>query len=308
MATAKKAPRASGALAEQAVALAWGAWTELGVSGWTATHHNWAVDPEPLIVFTAQLGDTDPRLRDEASDWCVRHWRYVSKSRLKNLLHRQPDAAQAAFGEFAATVGGHAGITWPGATTPRRYTPTGRSTLPPLERPSLVWLRMRSIFGLGARTEILRVFLAQPAVALSAVRLAELTGYTKRNIAEEGETLQRAGLLAVRTTGNRFEFTLARRPDLERFVGALPEHRPDWTAILNISRELVGLDHQAASGSPRTLPVKTRQMLRTIEGDLQNLDLAPPNVARQPGDLLPAIRTWGAERLASWAAGIWPTA
>jgi len=31
----------------------------------------WAIDPEPLIVFTA-IADLDPRLRDEALDWCIR--------------------------------------------------------------------------------------------------------------------------------------------------------------------------------------------------------------------------------------------
>ena len=92
MATARKAPPPSGTLIDQAVALAWGAWTELGVSGWTATHRDWAVDPEPLVLFTGRLGDTDPRLRDEATDWCVQHWRYVSKTRLKNLQRRQPVA------------------------------------------------------------------------------------------------------------------------------------------------------------------------------------------------------------------------
>lgn len=35
---------------------------------------------EDLICFTAFLGDEDARLRDEATDWCVRNWRYVSSS------------------------------------------------------------------------------------------------------------------------------------------------------------------------------------------------------------------------------------
>lgn len=40
-----------------------------------------AISPEPLILFTAGLGDADPRLRDEATDWCVRYGRYVSAAR-----------------------------------------------------------------------------------------------------------------------------------------------------------------------------------------------------------------------------------
>lgn len=53
---------------QQAVALAWGAWVELGVPGAHRTHRDWAIDPEPLILFTAFRGDSDGRLRDEAID------------------------------------------------------------------------------------------------------------------------------------------------------------------------------------------------------------------------------------------------
>ena len=106
--------RSAATFADQSLALAWGAWTQLGVSGWTSTHGDWAVDPEPLILFTAWLGDADPRLRDEATDWCVQNWRHISKARLKNLLREQPDDVAAAFGEFGATVAAHAGnqLAW----------------------------------------------------------------------------------------------------------------------------------------------------------------------------------------------------
>jgi hypothetical protein len=287
------------------LALAWGAWAELGVSGWSATHRTWAIDPEPLILFTASLGDEDPRLRDEATDWCIRNWRFVSRTRLKNLLRSQPEVVRHAFGEFAATVGTHAGITWPGATAPRQYRVTGRSTLPPLDRPSLVWLRLRAMFGLGARTEILRYFLSRTGGAASVARLADATAYTKRNVADECETLARAGVLAVRSEGNRFYYCLARRSELERFVGELPAVRPNWTAVLNIARELVSLEEQGGLASPRTLAVKVRQTLRHIEGDLHELDIEPPPDDVRGGNLWPAVRTLGAGSLGAWSIGEW---
>lgn len=302
----KRETRPAPTMAGQAVALAWGAWTELGVSGWTATHGDWAIDPEPLILLTAFLGDRDPRLRDEVTDWCIHHWRYISKTRLRNLLGRQPARAGNAFGEFAATVAAHAPVTWPGATQPRRYTPTGRSALPPLERPSLVWLRLRAMFGVGARSEILRTFLAQSDVPMSAARLAEATSYTKRNIAEECENLQRAGVLSCRTVGNRFDYRLARRSELEAFVGVLPDLRPDWTSLVRIATELVALEEQVATAAPRTLPVKARQTLDRIEPDLVELDIeAPPGDLRGPS-LWPAVETLAARTLAAWSTGAWP--
>jgi len=153
--------RRSATFAEQPIALAWGAWVELGVSGWTETHSDWAIDPEPLIVFAALLGDEGVRRRDEATDWCVRNWRKVSRTRLKNLVREQPPATRDAFGSFAATVGEHAGVTWPDTSQPRRFMVTGRSSVPQLDKPSMVWLRLRAMFGLGARTEILRYFPSQ---------------------------------------------------------------------------------------------------------------------------------------------------
>ncbi len=305
MPTSRRRRPADG-FAEQALGLAWGAWAELSVSGWAASHRTWAIDPEPLIIFTAFLGDRDPRLRDEATDWCIRNWRFVSKTRLKNLLRDQPVDVHVAFGELAATVGAHAGITWPGATEPRPYTVTGRSTLPPLERPSLVWLRLRAMFGLGARTEILRFYLSRKQGGASVATLAQATSYTKRNIAEECETLERAGVLVVRSIGNRFSYSLARRSALQHFVGDLPDVRPSWVAVLNIARELVTLERQVEIASPRTLAVHARQLVRRIEVDLATLDVAAAVDDVGGEDLWPAIRTLGVDHLGAWSIGEWP--
>lgn len=305
MATSRRRGPAA-TFADQALGLSAGAWVELGVSGWTSTHDDWAIDPEPLILFTAWLGDTDPRLRDEATDWCIRNWRHISKARLKNLLREQPEDVRQAFGEFAATVDVHAGIAWPGATAPRRYTVTGRSTLPRLDRPSLAWLRLRAMFGVGARAEILRCFLSQDGGLMSVAGLATATGYTKRNVAEECDTLERARVLSVRAKGNRLYYSLARRAQLEAFVGELPPIRPDWTALLNVTRELVTLERRAEEASLRTLPIHVRNALRRIEDDLDTLDIEPPSESVQGADLWPAVRQLGQTYLGAWSIGQWP--
>ncbi len=298
--------RPAATFAAQSLALASGAWTELGVSGWTSTHGNWAIDPEPLILFTAWLGDADPRLRDEATDWCVRNWRYVSRARLKNLERNQPDDVREVFGEFAATVGAHAGISWPAATRPRRYTVTGRSILPPLDRPSLTWVRLRAMFGVGARTEVLRCFLSERDASMSVARLAGSTGYTKRNVADECDTLERAGVLSVRARGNRFYYSLSRSCELRTFVGELPDVRPNWTALLNVARELVALEERAGDLPQKTLPVHVRRTLRCIEDDLDELGVKPPAGSVQGTDLWPNMRRFGMDHLGAWSIGRWP--
>lgn len=288
---------------EQALDLAWGAWAELGVSGWASTHGDWAIDPEPLILFTSFLGDRDPRLRDEATDWCVRHWRHVSKVRLKNLARRQSDDDQESFGEFAATVGAHAGIDWPGATTARPFTVTGRSTLPPLERPSLVWLRLRAMFGLSARTEILRYFLSSDGGRASVATITRASGYLKRTVADECEFLEQAGVLSSRTVGNRFYFTLAKASQLEEFVGDMPAVRPDWTAMFNVARELVTVEERMGTATLRTAGVKARSALRRIEDDLEDLDIDEPSADLTGADIWPALQSLGNDTLGAWSIG-----
>lgn len=291
--------------ADQCVALAWGGWVELGVSGWGATHGAWAVDPEPLIVFTAWLGDRDARLLDEATDWCIRYATRVSKVRLKNLVQAQPEEVQRSFGHFSATVAQHSGVSWPRATTHRRYQVTGKSTLPPLDQPSLAWLRLRALFGLGARTEVLRYFLTDPAATASIARLARWTGYAKRNVAEACEALHEAGELRARTIGNRFAYALAKGALVRRF-GGLPPVRPNWKAVCDVARELAELESETQRSSPRTVPVKVRQALARLERPLDDLGVETVPAHVRGAALWDAVVDLDRRTLRRWAVGEWP--
>ena len=291
---------------DHALALAWGAWTELGVSGWTATHGRWAIDPEPVVFLVAFLGDRDPRLRDETTDWCVAHWRFLSKARLKSLARRFPAVALGGFGEFAATVSAHAPVSWPGAGRPRAWVPTGRSELPPLERPSLAWLRLRAAFGIGARSEILRVLLSGPDRAMTLTGLADATSYTKRNVTDAADALHRAGLLAAVREGNRLNYRLARRAALEALLGSLPDIRPDWVAVVRVAMELVSLEDTLVRATPRTAAVKVAQTLQRIQPDLTALRLALPGAEPATPAGWSARRDAANRVLAGWAHGQWP--
>src|SRR5436309_4578476 len=139
---------------EHVLDLVWSLWAELGVSGWRRHHTSHAIDPELLLIFTAWLGDADPRLRDESTDWCIRYGRYVAGARFKNFLSDEPDDVRRSFGTYAATVGAHSQLRWPYATKPRRYQPTKRSKIENFRSPSLISLRLRGLFGTTARAEI----------------------------------------------------------------------------------------------------------------------------------------------------------
>lgn len=125
-------------------------------------------------------------------------------------------------------------------------------------------------------------------------------------MADECDTLERAGVLSVRSRGNRFYFSLARRTELEAFVGGLPPVRHDWTAMLNIARELVAIEGRAEAATLKTLPVHVRTTLRLIEGDLDELDIEPPSENVQGADLWPAVRQLGVTHLGAWSIGHFP--
>lgn len=218
-------------LREHVLDALWSQWRELGVAAVVPRRHSGDfIDPEPLIAFTAVHGDLDPRLRDESIDWVVRYETYLSKARLKNVLADQGLLADPHFREYAATVNANGGAGWPAdGATPLRFRSRARSRLDDLSRPALVSLRIRAIFGVGARAELIRAFFARPGTALTATDLAAETGYRKRNVLNELEPLRFAGVVKRVRTANADRYSLARTDDLATLVGPLPERFSPWT-------------------------------------------------------------------------------
>lgn len=297
-------------LAEEELNLLWGAWVELGVSGWQRTHGAWAIDPEPLIVRTASVGEKEPRLRDEALDWCIRYPRYVSTARLRNLLKDVPAGPDDAWGRFAATVNAHANTRWPMATEADRYQTTGRSNLDSLDRQSRVWIRLRAIFGVGARTEILRFFLADPpssgASRMTAVSiLATSVGYAKRNVANECELLEMAGLLKRRRVGNQFLYSLRRDAALRELVGDIAPLRPDWRTLLKVTSSLVKLESASRWMPAKALLVETHRTAQQLDGLLDILEIDERPTLDEPDRYWDEMRGFASGLLSAWGSGQW---
>ncbi len=282
----------------------WGIWSELGVSGWPRTHQRWAIDPEPLIVFSPSVIATEPRLRDEAIDWCVRNWRHVSAVRLRHLLSDNQSEQTDSWGEFSATVNRFSGSArWPYATADRNYTVTGRSVLRPLSERSMIYLRMRSIFGLSARTEVLRYLLFTHERSTAAM-LATQTNYAKRNVAEACDSLSQAGVLNSKQLGNRLYFSLADGSALAAFLGSAPRTFPDWPVLLRIVNALfqwTELDQE----NERVLTVQTHQVFSSIEEDLESLRRRTPNHVTG-SQFLPIWRDWSESLMRVLASGEYP--
>jgi hypothetical protein len=272
--------------------LAWSLWSEIGASGWTRRHQCWAIDPEPLIVFTAALRDADPRLRDESTDWCIRYGRYVSGARLRNLLKDEPASVRAAFGEYAATVNQHAEVRWPEAGEARVYKPTGRSRLDDFGRPALVSLRLRALFGVSTRAEIIRSFIASVDGQPTAADLAAEINYTKRNVEKELESLRLAGLLCRTAERNQLRYTLARRANLLDLVGPLPTHYPRWSSIFRLLLVSLEVYEQFEGLEPQVRAVEVRRTFRQLSWDLQRAGLGEPDPEATGEEVWPAFERW----------------
>lgn len=293
----------SSRLQEHALDLAWSLWAEVGASGWQRRHTSHAIDPELLILFTSFLGDADPRLRDESTDWSIAYGRYVSAARLKNLVASEtPEAAQA-FGEFAATVNAHSGFRWPGATEPRHFKRTGRSEVPDFSRPSLIAFRLRALFGVAARAEIVRAFAVDPSVMLSAADLAGEAGYTKRNVAMTLDALRMAGLLEVVPARNQFRYRLARSGELSALIGELPSSFPKWRSIFRIVEVLLEMARTGEKLPPRVRSVEAARTLHDLEADLRVVGARGPSPETRPQDLWRRLERWAIEVATAWATG-----
>lgn len=255
----------------------WSQWTELGLSGWERRHHDVAIDLEALILATARLGQRDVRLQNEALDWCVAHGRFASAVRLKHLIAEGDDVTARAAGPFVATVNANSQLRWPGAGTALPFTPTGRSDAPLLVRPALIQLRLRALWGVSGRAEVLRVMLAEGARFMRVSEVAAGAGFGKDAVAEALDSLSRGGLLDQAGAGNHRLFRLRRREELVTLVG--PE--PDWTRswpwqiVLPIMSGLL----EAADASPKAPMAHAAEIQRRLRGwqpAFSRLGVIPP--------------------------------
>lgn len=280
------AARAS--LIEQLLDLAWSHWTALGVAG-SIRAAEVPIDLEALLILTAELAIEDPRLRDEALDWCSQFHGFTSKPRLKQLLRRSPPSARAAFGPFAGALEHYAGTQWPGSSKAGRIPTSlsGKSRLPALTHPGLLSLRLRALFGVGARADIIGAVLSRSA-DFGAADLV-FVGYSKRNLADALDMLAAAGLFRATRTGNRVRFSWQRRDELSALLAPVPDVIPVWSSTLRVMSGFLDLLTRTETKSDRLSGVEAARCLRELSGDLQALQVEPPDL---PGMTREALSDW----------------
>ncbi len=285
---------ASKKVRERLLDLAWSLWTGLGVSGQIDNHHDHAIDPEPLIIFTSALGDTDPRLRDEATDWCIRYGSLVSGARLKNLLTHENDRVRAGYGELAATVAEHSSLRWPERTTRRKHRPRERPKIQAFNRASQLVLRLRGFLGVGARAEILRAFLASPGTAFSAADLAAETSYTKRNVAQALDALRLGDIVQAFPIRNQIHFRMPREREdqLREQLIPLPEVFVHWPSVLHVLTSAFETMTRFESKSHAVRAVETGALIEKLDDAIRTARLPVPHRSVRGPDFWEEFVSW----------------
>lgn len=286
-------------LRQNALDLSWSLWAELGVSSWRRAHQEWAVELEPLIAFTALLGDKDPRLFREAVDWCVTNDKFVSLKQYRHVVTSARWPFAGLVGDFGATVAAHTKRNWPIKGEPRLLSLSGKSTAPDLRLASTVSLRMRALFGVGARAEIIRVMLLRPR-AWTIRQVADRVAYTQRQITSDLDMLVAGGLVS-RVVGPPAQFTITSPRRLAALVQPLPRHAPNWASVFRVLHGVLeGLENATTASAPGTHLVRT---VRRLDGDIEASGLALPQPDGSP-HYADTVREWSLATFGALAEGI----
>ena len=286
------------ALIQQALDLAWSQWRALGVSASGVLAATRAIDLEAIIVFAPILAELDPRLHEEALDWCIQYGRhFASVSCLKQTLKRFDQEHHDRFSAFAAIVNEYGRAKWPTTygSTKGRFVPSGKSSCH-LDQPASVVLRARKIFGINARADLLVGLALQQRtdeVRWTRVNLLVDVGYTKRNISDALNDLASGGMLGTMKFGNVIRYAL--RPNMTAPLRAILEPLPNtpphpWAHLLALLSSLLTTQRRTAGKSLTTQAVEATKTLERHRKAMEQSAIALPHLSN--GDPWPAIESW----------------
>ena len=290
----------SATIERHAADLAWSLWTELGVPGVTRRHASLVVDPEPLLVATPELARADQRLQDEVLRWWRAHEDRLSVSRIAGLAAALSGGPCERFAEFSSRRGKGTDVARP-ATRRAAFVRERPPMRLPLERPSLLRLRMRALSGVGARADVLTSLLLGRSRWASAAELA-LAGYSKRTVARILTELADAGIATRLADGNTLRFRIVEPQSLSSLVADEGSAEPQWTRVFAVSTELLELARLGEK--PDTVRrVAAHSARESIAAACAKLDWDPPPLTRGVPSAWNDVLGWGAETLGRLAAG-----
>jgi len=258
-------------------------WAGIGLTIDVSARPAYVVDPEALILATAELADLDPRLADTSQDWIADYGWYVNHRRLDRMRRaRGPQTA----GTFDSSQG--------------LRQPRGRDREMDFGSPAMMLLRLRGLVGVNARAELL-LRLASTTSPQTVAALAHWSVYSKQNTAEAVGFLVDAGVAAAARIGNRDEIQLVpeNAPAWFRPGGQLPPVT-QWATVLPVLAEVARSTELGPTLGRVSAQVALRSMMRTAAERLAGTEWPVPDLrpGRDVGDALDRWHVSLTDRLA----------
>ena len=248
--------------------LLWRQWTSIGVPGYSASEESKVVDPEPLLMLTLTVARYDPRLFDAVLDWLHVNGEFMNVKRLQNLVKEYQFQAGPQLGAVSQMLGRKSSfaLKWKKLASeylldepvPLFFMKDGRPMAVPDDTdeafrghgflrsvykskgaaqqfpregmPALL-LRLRALFGVNSRCEILCLLGSVGEIHPSLI--ARLIGQAPRTTQNLLSGMVRSGAIQVRTSAREKVYSLSPdkldkllRPDGPTpWINAVPLHR-----------------------------------------------------------------------------------
>ena len=228
----------------------WSQWTALGAAGLpTRELESFIIDPEALLLATLKFGAVEPRLAGEVADWLEKNGDVLSLQRMRNLQAAwqiAPRNELNGFAEFMIGAGfrhwramiGDAGESCP--FVPQGFRARGLAQSPDPDKPCNLVMRLRRIFGLNARPEIMAWLWTHRAG--HPARIARETGWFSKSVQAILDDMETAGCVTSCTRGKCREFSFHARNQIfhpELGIGAVWQSQgPRWSAFKLIDEHL----------------------------------------------------------------------
>ncbi len=148
--------------------LIWDQWCAIGGSGSKQKAPvPFAVDIDALVLATTRFGKDDPRILEQAKDWLAMNGKLVNLQRLKNIQRTARIADEQILGNLAAFMVSEKHHNWKNLlkTFPAPGDKVGEtsswnpvrnlSRKPSPHAPECFLMRLRNLFGMNARAEIM---------------------------------------------------------------------------------------------------------------------------------------------------------
>jgi hypothetical protein len=279
------------------------------VRGLERRHQNFIIDPEALIVLTSVLSEFDPRLRDEAIDWCVHFHRYISPVRLQNLAKMYEPFIKIPFSIFSMTFNSIADVKtkWAILTSasPLKLQIQGKSILRGFETPSMLNFRIRSLIGVGAKADVLAFLFITTHEDFIASDLLE-TGYSKRRIAAILNDFTEAGILSEAKVRNQLRYTFTKQDQMAKLLGEMPKKLVNWQSLLSILLPLHACFKDAETAAIGVRAIDIRNLLNQLSDQLTQLKLKPPPLEMDLEKYWKNVTDWMLEITFKLAEGKYP--